>query len=54
MVYERPEAKILCFAPFENIAADWQWDLEVGGGGGEGGTSEFDFTIPGNNPEGDI
>ena len=53
MVYEQPEAKILCFAPFENIAADWQWDLEVEGGSGSD-TSEFDFTIPGSNPEGDI
>lgn len=54
MVYEKPEAKILCFAPVENIAADWQWDLEVEGGGSDGGSgSEFDITLPGSNPEGD-
>ena len=54
MIYEKPVAKILCFAPVENIAADWQWDLEVeGGSSGSGNGSEFDITLPGNNPEGD-
>lgn len=53
MIYVKPEAKILCFAPVENIAADWQWDLEVEGGSGGGAGSEFDITLPGSNPEGD-
>lgn len=53
MIYEKPEARILCFAPVENIAAaDWDWSLEEGNGGGNG--SEFDLTWPGNNPEGDF
>lgn len=51
MFYVKPEAKIICFAPVENIAAaDWQWDLEVEGGSGTG--SEFDISLP-TNPEGD-
>ena len=38
MIYVKPEAKIICFAPVENIAADWQWDLDVDNGGGSGGS----------------
>lgn len=53
MIYEKPEAKFLCFAPVENIAEDWQWDLQVGGGeSGSGTGSEFDIPYP-SNPEGD-
>ena len=52
MIYEKPEAKILCFAPVENIAADWDWSLEDNNGGSG---SEFDLTFPkGENPEGDF
>ena len=52
MIYEKPEAKILCFAPVENIASnDWDWSLEEGNGGGFGG-SETDIIYP-SNPEGD-
>lgn len=54
MIYEKPEAKILCFAPVENIAsADWDWSLEDGG---SGTGSEIDLTWPTGspNPEGDV
>ena len=54
MIYEKPEAKILCFAPVENIAADWDWSLEENNGG-LNVSSEVDLTFPsGDNPEGDI
>ena len=50
MFYEAPEAKILCFAPVENIAnADWDWSVDNGGLGGTG--SEFDIPFIGD--EGD-
>ena len=54
MIYEKPEAKILCFAAVEDIAADWDWSLEDGNGG-NGTGSEVDLTFPaGENPEGDM
>lgn len=52
MIYEAPEAKIFCFAPIENIAADkWDWSIEEDNGiGGTG--SEFDIPFTGGD-EGD-
>lgn len=52
MFYEAPEAKIFCFAPIENIAAnrrDWDWSVEEDNNGGTG--SEFDLPFFGD--EGD-
>ncbi len=51
MIYEKPEAMIMCFAPIENIAAaDWDWSSQqsfsLGG-------SDIDVDLPGDNPEGD-
>ena len=46
MFYEAPEAKIICFAPFENIAkADWDWSVDDGSGTVTG--SEFDIPFDG-------
>ena len=48
MFYEAPEAKIICFAPCENIAnASWDWSVDDGSGTG----SEFDIPFFGD--EGD-
>ena len=51
MFYEAPEAKIICFAPVENIAkADWDWSIDEEGSGGGTGS---EFNIPFFGDEGD-
>lgn len=51
MFYEAPEAKIICFAPVENIANNWDWSIEDDNGIGGGTGSEFDIPFIGD--EGD-
>ena len=52
-VYEAPEAKLIGFAPMENLAANWDWSKKFADTDDvvETTTSEVDVVYP-SNPEG--
>ena len=54
IVYEAPEAEILCFAPVEELAKSpivWNGAMTAGQLGAGGNSSDMEATIP-DNPEG--
>ena len=52
--YTAPKAEVVCFAPVENLAADWyNWGQYLSfGGAAAAGASQVTFTVDSTNEEG--